>query len=158
MVNIFNKKSHDSFYSTITGFPLPPTVNKQLTRAKFHRGFIKTKVARDFDEAVRLFYIEHSKDVADLAELMQKFVYDGYGFQIDTTFYFPEKKMITKSGNLKRIDASNRIKATHDALAKITNVDDQYIISGRFDKQIAKTGIESCSIKISLIKITYRQE
>ena len=156
MVNIFNPKKPEFFYCTIHNFPLPPTINKQLTKAKFHRGFIKTKVARDFDEQVKKFYVEHSKDLANLGHLMNEYVYQGYGFTVDTTFYFPEKKLLTKEGRLKRLDASNRIKATHDAIANITAVDDQYIISGSFDKQISKAGQESCSVKISLIKIQYR--
>lgn len=158
MVNIFNPGS-SQFFATLSNFPMPPTVNKQLTRARFHRGFIKTPVARLFDVEVDQFHKSNMDDIVKLAGLMQDYLAKGFGFTVQTTFYFPESKILTKKGNLKKIDASNRIKATHDALSKMIGVDDQYFIGGSFDKQINKVSPETkpefSNIKISLIKLNY---
>jgi hypothetical protein len=158
MVNIFNPGS-DQFYAVFNVFPMPPTVNKQLTQARFHRGFIKTQVARDFDLEVDQFHKRNMNDISKLSLLMQDYLAKGFGFTVQTTFYFPESKILTKKGNLKKLDASNRIKATHDALSKLICIDDQYFIGGSFDKQINKTSpdgkSEYSNVKITLIKLNY---
>jgi hypothetical protein len=158
MVMIFNEKN-EQFYCTILQFPMPPTSNKQLTRARFGNRFIKTTLARSFDSTVDLYQKQHGDDFARLSVVMEQFKMKGFGFKVDTTFYFPREKLLTKKDILKKIDASNRIKATHDAIARLTNIDDQYFISGSFDKQVSpndgSSRPEFSNIKISLIKWKY---
>ena len=53
---------------------------------------------------------------------------------VDTVFYMLRGRILCKDGNPKRNDTSNRIKALHDALAKILGIDDSYFFSGSYDK------------------------
>lgn len=71
---------------------------------------------------------------------------------INTIFFFEQKKILCKDGSVKRNDTSNRLKALYDCLSKqVLLIEDKYFWAGSFDKAAAQPGEqESVAISIKL--------
>lgn len=86
----------------------------------------------------------NKKDVIKVREFCLSLIADGKMIQIDTYFCFPKSKLFIQSkppkdskkkiGDPKKLDGSNRIKPTHDAIATMLNIDDCYFWAGHFEK------------------------
>lgn len=108
-------------------YPLPPTSNNLYSSVNGR--LIKSKIARLYEFEVFNYSL---RNINLINKIKNDFI--NCELKIDTYFIFNKKRLISKENNLKKIDASNRIKACHDSLSKITGIDDKNIISGHFEK------------------------
>jgi hypothetical protein len=58
-------------------------------------------------------------------------IYNNRWIQVYLYMHIEKSKLFTKNGKLKKIDASNRIKATHDMLSEIIRIDDKHFSVGK---------------------------
>lgn len=75
---------------------------------------------------------------------------------IDTVFYMQRSRIFTKAGTPKRNDTSNRLKALHDALAKMLGIDDSYFWSCSADK-VAVDDEADEGVDITMVISTYEE-
>lgn len=118
----------------IPDFPLPPSENacyKTVGRGG--------KVWRAQSQALREYNIEVDEWVYMNKEKLRE-VWDYIGescrdgadgeieapiLHVETYFCFQPERLYTKRGTVKRLDTSNRIKPTHDALSRVVGLDDR---------------------------------
>ncbi len=113
-------------------FPLPPSSNQLYS--SFRGRLIKSKIGRAYDVAVLVFELKNMKYISDISRTAKELK----TLKINTTFVFHRARVIGKKGQMKRIDASNRIKQVHDHLAKLIGIDDCYFVEGSFSKATCK--------------------
>ena len=134
----------------IRDFPMCPTVNALYSSGRFNTNknkFAKPtmKAKRWKSDAYKVFETyaaqwatKNSKLVREIKEKTREAVCKGFQIRVDSYFVFPKSKLICKSkkvGNpTKEIDASNYIKASHDLLAKIIQIDDRHFWAGHYEK------------------------
>lgn len=134
----------------IRDFPMCPTVNAlyasgrfQTNKNKFAKPTFKSKRWKSdeykvFETYAAQWAVKNTRLVKEIKLAAQDAIIRGFQIRVDSYFVFPRAKIICKSKKLlnaaKEIDASNYIKASHDLLAKIIQVDDRHFWSGYFEK------------------------
>lgn len=108
-------------------FPMPPTSNRLL--APYNGRLIKTRECRDYDAKVNQYKLRNFKILEEI-----KIEFDNKLIVIDSFFVFSKKRLISKEGQIKKLDASNRIKVAHDNLSRIADLDDKNFVCGFFEK------------------------
>jgi hypothetical protein len=73
--------------------------------------------------------------------------------RVDLMMGFEPGRLFTKDGRRKKLDASNRIKPIHDALAEILGIDDRFFYTGQSEAVLADGGGEWVLIRLSKDKI-----
>lgn len=106
--------------------PMPPSENN-LYPTGWHGKRIRSRALEDYRKgviiALRRGYCGSLTESVK-TKIMQSWIKEGYGLKVDASFYF--KSLTTKKGSVRRIDVSNRLKALHDALAIVFQIDDRY--------------------------------
>lgn len=73
--------------------------------------------------------------------------------RIDLYIAFTPSRLFTKDGRRKQLDASNRIKPIHDALADILGIDDRFFYTGQSEAVLADGGSECVLVKMRLAPV-----
>lgn len=108
--------------------PFPPTVNKMY--AGYPRRY-KTSEAKVFETAVDMWFVKNRSLVLEARKSVRAALLDSETFlRVSLDLIIPRAFLFTKKGNVKKVDASNRIKATLDQLANLLNVDDNRFFLG----------------------------
>lgn len=114
-------------------FPLPPTSNHLYM--PINGRLIKTTEARKYAAAVEMYKLREFRILDEFkANVKDKDVFD-----VSCHFSFCRDRVYSKKETLKKLDASNRIKQTHDGLSKILDIDDCRFVSGGFSKVYCKS-------------------
>lgn len=113
-------------------FPLPPSSNQLY--ASVNGRFIKSTEGRKYDAAVDMYAIREYKILDQFKEMIK----ETDVFNVDMYFVFSRDRLITKKETIKKLDATNRLKASHDGLSKIIGVDDCRFITGSYHKVYCK--------------------
>ena len=112
------------------GLPIPCTANRLFTLSRSR--LIKSSDYRAYESQVVVFSLYNKLAIEKLKEYCKPFKF----LKVDTYFAFYRKKLIGLKGEIKSIDASNRIKIAHDVLSKLIDKDDKYFVCGHFEKII----------------------
>lgn len=99
-------------------FPLPPTSNQMY--ASVRGRFIKSALARRYAQDCERYKLKAFKQLDVIKETFQYFD----KIEVETIFIFHKSRVISKKGTLNKLDASNRIKPCHDAIASVLGIDD----------------------------------
>lgn len=116
----------------IVGFPMPPSSNQLY--ASFKGRFIKSVVGRKYDASINAFKLIKSRQLDKIKAQLKP----NQLLHIDTVFVFHRKRVIGAKGQIKKLDASNRIKQAHDSIARLLEIDDSYFVQGAFSKAICE--------------------
>lgn len=119
----------------IDDFPLPPSEN-EMYRNVPGVGRVSAQALKDYKKAVEAWYYTHLKVVKELQNLFKNDWAGSVAYEVDTYFVFSRDRVWTLKGLPKKLDASNRVKACHDALANILGIDDKLFWAGRFEKLV----------------------
>lgn len=121
---------------------MPTTANKLYSSGRFNgvsRRWKSDEYNLFLSEAAS-FEMRNRQLIEDAAAFAQAVVDRGELLEIQSFFVFEPGDLWTKPTTSKRksfpkqLDSSNRIKACHDVLAKMLNIDDRYFWSGYFEK------------------------
>lgn len=125
--------------------PMPPTSN--LAYSSFMRG---GRVVRVCSKELVAFKSQFSAyHMANLNGFgAGKLIFGGKPLFIDCDFYFPQERLYTKDGRLKRLDVSNRLKALHDCMATALEIDDCQFMEISARKLVGKLGVR---VEIGLV-------
>jgi hypothetical protein len=112
--------------------PIPPTSNNLY--ASVRGRFIKSIEGRKYDAALKLYSIRNFKLIDTIkAELKPNDL-----LKIHCYFIFSKNRIISKKGDYKKLDVTNRIKALHDAVSDFIGIDDKQFISIMCEKIICE--------------------
>jgi hypothetical protein len=129
---------------TLTRFPLPPSSNHLY--ASVGGRLVKSIEGRKYDSYLQLYKLRKFKDLETISKAFQ----EADILHIETTFVFAKNKIVGKKGQIKKLDASNRIKQLHDGLSKLIGIDDCRFVSGAFSKATCeRENEEQVIVKIS---------
>lgn len=117
----------------ITKWPMPPTSNKLYS--SFRGRLVKSKDGRAYDDKLDLFKMLYKRKL-DVVKNQLKSLIEEHGkcLKISTVFVFHKNKVIGQKGQMKKLDATNRIKQVHDHLARLLEIDDCYFTNSIIDK------------------------
>lgn len=103
-------------------FPMPPSENA-MYRNREKGGRCATKALLDYRQAVQDWVWSHQNQFHRIRKMIPK----NELLRVGTVFCFPRSRIFTKDGRPKRLDTSNRIKAIHDEVGKLLEIDDSHI-------------------------------
>lgn len=136
----------------LSTFPLPNSINRQNTISWQSRRIIKSNEARLFDSQVEEYIYKNKQSLSKKAELIQKWISEGYYLEVNIDFYFKKDRVFTKKGTPKKIDHNNFIKKTLDAACKALNFDDSLIFIEHERKLTSGTDQEFVNLIFSPIQ------
>jgi len=125
--------------------PIPPSSNQQYATVKSrHTGkLIRTKAD---------CLVTYQKEMYDWgmenlrAIHMVRKTFTGKELCVHSIFFLHQSRIYTKEGMPKKFDVSNRIKALHDEIAKLTGIDDCWFFYTSEVKMPIKEDKQECVI------------
>lgn len=131
--------------------PLPPSEN-EIYRNVPGIGRAATQALRNWRGLVQVWMLQNKSEMQRVRAWVREQP-EPLVLNISSAFVFHKPRLWSKQGVPKQLDASNRIKALHDAVAEILGVDDRHLWSGSFEKMQCEHIEDQCSIVwISLSK------
>lgn len=109
---------------------MPPSSNQLY--ASVRGRLIKSVAGRKYDAAINAFNLIKFRQLDKIKAQIKP----DQLLLVDTVFIFHCKRVIGAKGQIKKLDASNRIKQCHDSLARLLEIDDSYFVQGAFSKAI----------------------
>lgn len=89
---------------------------------------IKSNEARLYDREIQIWSLRNKNKLVsykiELRELIQK----GFMLKVSVILNWEKSKLLTKKGEPKKNDLDNRLKSCLDAVSKLVEIDDKYII------------------------------
>lgn len=130
----------------IQNFPLPPSEN-QLYRNLPRVGRVATQELKNYRRECEMWGIINK----NIREIFFAFMEDhpNHVLKVDFFFVFKRERLWTKQNLPKKLDASNRVKAAADQLAKFFGIDDKCFFSVSSEKVSGEN--ECCIIFITPI-------
>lgn len=128
---------------TLSGIPLPPSANNIY--ATVGRKRIKSRELRKWETDLTAYAYENLQTVNSVRRILEQELMSNQVLQIEALYYFKPSRILCKSGEPKRLDTSNYLKALHDGLANVLGIDDKYFWDGTF-KKFAATGPEHVTV------------
>lgn len=128
--------------------PMPPSSNHQYA-SKVIKGRVlhfKTKEVRDWKSEFDTWCLQNMAGI----KFAREFVKDKT-LGVGCLFFFEQARLYTKTGKLKKLDVSNRIKALHDALAEALHIDDSVFMKIWAEKAMIMSGRDSVTIRIQVL-------
>lgn len=132
----------------LTGIPMPPSSNNQylsVIRNGRPRKVPSAKLSL-FKKEMMHWALVHRAAVKSARELI-----GDAPVEIEAYFYFPKTKLIAKTGNWKKLDVSNRLKALHDCLSDILHIDDKLFVACYAEKIIGRE--ETVTVRVTPTQI-----
>lgn len=144
--------------------PMPPSENDQYAARAFpgkhSKGFTgerrsgftmaricPTHVLEKYQKAVEQEWYQKNLVAAHKARhLLKNWLIKGLYIEVETICWFPYFDVFHGNGNLKKHDSSNRVKALHDSLARVLEIDDSYFFDAIVRKRQIQKGAPFCSV------------
>lgn len=125
----------------LNGLCLPPTENSLYPTFNGRR--IKSKALLQFQRDIHYWRMLNKTTALQARETCQFWIQKGYFLKVSALVFFKKEKIFTKDGRVKQLDASNRMKALHDAISdQILSIDDRYFWSVSIEKVVGdKEGV-----------------
>jgi Holliday junction resolvase RusA-like endonuclease len=130
-----------------TGLPFPPTSNHQYV--SFVRGgkvrHAASKGLTLFNRDMNVWALKHAPQLAAARVQIGEWIRSGMTLDVRVYLGFDRSKIMLKDGSRpKKVDASNRLKAIHDALADSLGIDDSIFWSVTAEKMEIQEGAQEC--------------
>lgn len=119
-----------SFLVLLSGFPVPPTTNNLYISVGKRR--VPSKQLRIYKQQVHTWYLENLSEAKEAALYLK-----GKGpLALHLVWFAPKVRFYTKDGSIRRLDASNRIKACEDAISEILGINDCIFFKTGIEKKV----------------------
>jgi len=110
----------------LDNLPMPSSSNHRLIPSRGR--LIKSNEARLYDREIQIWSLRNKNKLVsykiELRELIQK----GFMLKVSVILNWEKSKLLTKKGEPKKNDLDNRLKSCLDAVSKLVEIDDKYII------------------------------
>ena len=110
-------------------FPIPPSEN-QLYRNLAKVGRVKTRAYREYTTEVEAWHLSHLKPI----KRAKAYIDPKIPLKVEFRMMMNPTRLFTKDGRIKRLDASNRIKAMLDLFSGCLEIDDSIFFSCKIEK------------------------
>jgi hypothetical protein len=145
--------------------PMPPSENDQYAARAFpgkhskaysgerRSNFVMARICPTHTLEKYQKQVEEEWKAANLVavykckNLLRDWMIKGLYIEVETFAWFPYFDIFTKEGTVRKNDSSNRVKALHDSLARVLEIDDSWF----FDSAIRKRGLDKGSPFCSVI-------
>lgn len=128
---------------SIRGFPMPPSSNNAYINSE-SGGRVKARSTREYQDTVKWWAIQNAHQMNRLRDWVLMLP-PKHAIRLDRMFNFMPHKILTKNGEPKRNDTTNRIKLLDDAVSALIGIDDCYFWNGYVDKSpIIVEGLQEC--------------
>lgn len=118
------------FFITLSDFPVAPTTNNLYLTIGKRR--VPSKQLKIYKQLVHNWRLDHLKEVKEAALYLK-----GKGtLALDLIWRAPEVRFFTKTAGIRRLDASNRIKACEDALSEVLGINDSVFFRCSIEKRV----------------------
>lgn len=129
---------------------MPPTSNNMYFLARrgaktFH---IPSDELKKFKTSILQYKYTQPQEYLTNLKLVQSWVNAGKALEVRCLFFFKRIRLLTKDNRPKKIDVSNRIKALHDSVSELMQIDDCYFFRISAEKVISLTDQEMCYVEI----------
>lgn len=130
----FKNESVDGFFICLNNIPMSPSANRLLMPMRGR--LISTPQKRTWEKQVQLYRAKHILELNRINFFLKKYISSTEvpALRVDAFHCFPQKKLFTKQGHPKKIDANNRLKGTLDAVSNLIGIDDKYFFNGNCEK------------------------
>lgn len=122
-------------------FPLSPQSNNMYRNLRFG-GRVKSTELKQFERAVCVWADKREPLLKTIRTELELVVARREWIRVHTFFCLPHRMIFTKGKKAKSVfqkwDASNRIKATHDALSTVLGLDDRHFAVGAAEKVLTE--------------------
>ncbi len=136
----------------LNGLPNPPSCNALYPTFRGRR--IKSKALIEFTRSVGYWGLAHKLTVLEAREVCQYWISVGYFLKLSAEINFKKERIFCKDGRVKKMDASNRIKALHDSISEsILCIDDSYFWSVSIEKMVSD--LECVNVTIEPVRCQF---
>lgn len=109
-------------------------------------GYRKSNDLEIFRKKIDIIAAASKSKVEDAKKEIQSWLDEGFFLQAKCLHLFHVEQLFFKNGNVKRLDADNRIKAALDAVGIILQIDDKLFFKSETEKVLIQTkGLEQCT-------------
>ena len=134
--------------------PLPPSSNNQYFLAR--RGSKTYHVPSDelklFKVKMNGYPVLNGNLFKMNKSIVKSWISDSYALECRIMFFFKKERVFCKDGRPKKMDVSNRLKALHDQLATLLEIDDSWFFKIYAEKCVAEGNLnEESYVEISPI-------
>jgi Holliday junction resolvase RusA-like endonuclease len=119
----------------INGYPMPPSANNLYSNNP-RGGRFKSQKLTAYEVEVTHWSYRYGYQLQS-ARMCVAALDLGQVFHVERTFYHKGFRILTKDGQPRKNDTSNRFKALDDTLAQLLGIDDSYFWSGTYDKLVS---------------------
>lgn len=129
----------------IPNYPVPPSSNHLYFTRKKERGRAKTAKYREYVLTVHNWKMRNNTLVQQIQKDVVFWLRDPLGkIKVSMFCALRAGRIVAKAGHLKKVDASNRIKACHDTLAIILGIGDHRFCVGEVDNVLVQNEEDQC--------------
>jgi len=140
--------------------PMPPSSNNQyyLARRGKKTYHVPSKELERYKRELNDYYHLNRDAIQRSQQSLKFWLSHKLLLQMNCRFFFERKMLYTLKGAPKKMDVSNRLKAAHDGVAKLLEIDDSLFFKIEAEKREVMTPLlmPSFSIEILPFSDTYR--
>jgi Holliday junction resolvase RusA-like endonuclease len=103
----------------LPNIPFPPSVNAAYAYSRYKDRLVRSKSHCSYEREFQVWRANHRQLLRDAGNALR-----GHRLRLDLAFYCATD---TKSGDVRKLDVSNRIKLVEDQLSRALGIDDSYI-------------------------------
>jgi len=131
-------------YVLLTKLPIPPSSNNQYALVRRgHKTFhVPSKKLTQFQAKMQAYPYTNPDLYLIHKQAIHQWLKEGYPLEIRCLFFFRRDRIFTKKNTVKRLDVSNRIKALHDCLCKLLEIDDSLFFRVTAEKVVSEENLE----------------
>ena len=144
----------------LTNIPMPPSSNAQYAAMAIRGGegrwFGKirpTKALENYHEEFNKWRMINNIAVGKARVFIRDNLLKDKMLSVDTYCCFPHSDMWTIKSTVKKMDASNRLKALHDCLSDVLQIDDSWFWKSSVEKLETKTENPWCFVVIKPVTV-----
>lgn len=140
----------------LTTLPMPPSSNHQYWNRVLPGGKVAqltpTPELKAFVKAMEEYRLKNLVWVFKAKQLIRGWLLKGWMLNVVVRANFHGADLWTQKGTPKRMDASNRVKAMHDCLAEMLQIDDSWFWSVSIEKVETTKAEPWCIVEIMPFK------
>lgn len=167
-----------SDFFQLANIPMPPSSNHQYAARSFPgkhaksyegprtAGFAMARICptRELEKYEKSLKEKWKNEGSNLVAIykcravLRDWMMKGMYIRVETYAFFPYFGLFTKEGLPRKMDGTNRLKALHDCLAELLEVDDSWFWDAEVRKRVDKRDREFCVVRFYPVEPLTLQE
>lgn len=156
----------------LSNLPMPPSSNHQYAARSFpgrhakgfagpkKEGFALARICPTseltrFEKAIKESWkadLDNNIALHKCRALLRDWMMRGLYIRVETYAFFPYFDLFTKEGLPRKMDGTNRLKALHDCLAELLEVDDSWFWDAEVKKRVDEKDRKFCMVRFRPVR------